>query len=255
MESQVNKLNTIDSCVGWKEIIFILIKDSKNNIISCANFENIYPITLEEKELLVYPVQTLTDKQFQALRTLSINTVKSMNLKGVVVVKCAINMKKLNKNASNYSNIDSNIKILETIAGKNGYVDICQIAIGCPLDQIQDKLNKGQKIEQIKGISEPSPENLVVIDIEHEQIELVKNFAEAIKKLDFDNLGKDIETFYEKEFDRINAIKQKLQSTKFLSVWDIRQAKKYGFTNEEISKLSNENIKEINAICIGNGIE
>ena len=94
-----------------------------------------------------------------------------------------------------------------------------------------------------------------MVDIKNKKYEKARSVAGCLQKLQLvNNLPKDIEIFYKKELNRIDEIEDNLSKIQFLNVWDIKQAKKYGFTNLEIASLCGESLREIDAICIGNDI-
>ena len=260
MENQVYKVTTIDSCVDYKEIVFVLAKDVKDNVISVCNFENIYPISLEQKELLVFPTQTLTDKAFWLMREYAIETVKQLNYNGIIVVKMALKPKQI-QDQNKFE--DDDIKVLEVICGKSDYIDYAKNSVKYQFERIGVALQKGEALDQIKidkmdrliACFEPRIKEVVMIDVSSNNIEKSPSVAGCIQKLHLSNiLTKSIENFYKKELNRIEDLKLHLEKADFLDVWDIKEAKKYGFTNEEIADLSKESLKEIDAICIGNNI-
>ena len=224
MENQVYKVTTIESCKDYKELIFILTKDEKNNIVKEYHFENICPISIEQDEVLIYPTQTFTDKQIQMMRMCAIATIEQLKNSGTYVVKTALKPKLIQEQNKIE---DEDIQVLEIICGKSDY------------------------IEYAKSVGKNT--DVVMIDSKNNKIEKSMSIAGAMQLLKIENiLPKNIEIFYKKELNRIEELKSHIQKAEFLYVWDIRQAKKYGFTNEEIADLSGESVKEIEAICIGN---
>jgi hypothetical protein len=257
MESQVYKINSIESCLDFKEIIFVLAKDNRDNVIVVCNYENIYPVNNEQNELLVFPVQTISDRQYQALRQKAILTAKEIKLKGLIVIKCALKPKQIKDQLV----IDEDdIKILDIITGKNDYVDYSKYSVRLAVDKIQKDLIEGQSLDKIKidqnlVCYEAVSRNVFIVDIKKHKYEKAQSLAGCFKKIDLvNNLPKNIEIFYKKELNRIDELEDYLSKVKFLNVWDIKQAKKYGFTNLEIANLCKESLKEIDAICVGNDI-
>ena len=58
--------------IGWKELEFEVMRDSKDNCITVCNMENIDPMGDHTGDsIVVAPSQTLTDKEYQLLRTSS----------------------------------------------------------------------------------------------------------------------------------------------------------------------------------------
>ncbi len=257
MESQVYKINTIESCLDFKEIIFVLAKDNRDNIIVVSNFENVYPVNNDQNELLVFPVQTFNDRQYQALREKAIMTARDTKLKGLIVIKCSLKPKQIKDQLIIE---DDDIKVLEIITGKNDYVDFSKYSVRLNVDKIQKELMQGQTLDKIKidknlVCYEPVSKNVFMVDIKNKKYEKSQSIAGCFQKLNLvNNLPKDIEIFYKKELNRIDEIENNLSKIEFLNIGDIKIAKKYGFTNLEIASLCGESLKEIDAICIGNDI-
>ena len=60
------------SLVGWKEIEYEVIRDGSDNCITICNMENMDPMGVHTGDsIVVAPSQTLTDKEYQMLRSAS----------------------------------------------------------------------------------------------------------------------------------------------------------------------------------------
>ncbi|HEX9659677.1 MAG TPA: carbamoyl-phosphate synthase large subunit, partial [Rhodothermales bacterium] len=70
----------IEECVfGWKEFELELLRDSNDNVIIVCSIENVDPMGVHTGDsLTVAPSQTLTDKQFQAMRDAAIKMMRSI---------------------------------------------------------------------------------------------------------------------------------------------------------------------------------
>ena len=65
------------SILGWKEIEYEVIRDKDGNCITVCNMENIDPVGIHTGDSIVTaPSQTLSDKEYQMLRTSSIKNNK-----------------------------------------------------------------------------------------------------------------------------------------------------------------------------------
>ena len=61
----------IEKCIaGWKEIEYEVVRDSKGNVITVCNMENVDPVGIHTGDsVVVAPSQTLTDREYQMLRS------------------------------------------------------------------------------------------------------------------------------------------------------------------------------------------
>ena len=66
------------SVKGWKEIEYEVMRDKLGNCISVCNMENIDPVGIHTGDsIVVAPSQTLSDKEYQMLRTASIDIINA----------------------------------------------------------------------------------------------------------------------------------------------------------------------------------
>ena len=90
--SRVNQC-LIERCIaGWKEIEYEVMRDNKGNCITVCNMENIDPVGVHTGDsIVVAPSQTLSDKDYQMLRTSAFNIITALNIKGGCNVQYALN--------------------------------------------------------------------------------------------------------------------------------------------------------------------
>ncbi|MDO8685201.1 MAG: ATP-grasp domain-containing protein, partial [Clostridiales bacterium] len=74
----------IEKCIsGWKEIEYEVMRDSKGNVITVCNMENIDPVGVHTGDsIVVAPSQTLSDKEYQMLRTASLKIISALGIEG-----------------------------------------------------------------------------------------------------------------------------------------------------------------------------
>ena len=60
------------SVAGWKEVEYEVMRDSNDNCIVVCNMENLDPVGVHTGDsIVVAPSQTLTDHEYQMLRSAS----------------------------------------------------------------------------------------------------------------------------------------------------------------------------------------
>ena len=69
------------SLQGWKEVEYEVMRDAADTCITICNMENIDPMGVHTGDsIVVAPSQTLSDKDYQLLRTASLNIIRSLGI-------------------------------------------------------------------------------------------------------------------------------------------------------------------------------
>ena len=102
--SPVHQCLIEQSIAGYKEIEYEVMRDAKDNAIVVCNMENIDPVGIHTGDsIVVAPSQTLSDKEYQMLRTAAINIINAVGIEGGCNVQFA-----LNPNSFEYAVIEIN---------------------------------------------------------------------------------------------------------------------------------------------------
>ncbi len=90
--SPVNQVLLEKSIKGWKEVEYEVMRDSKGNCITVCNMENIDPVGVHTGDsIVVAPSQTLSDKEYQMLRTSALRIIDEVGIIGGCNVQFALN--------------------------------------------------------------------------------------------------------------------------------------------------------------------
>ena len=123
------------------------MRDSANNCITVCNMENFDPMGIHTGEsIVVAPSQTLTDYEYQMLRTASIKIIRALGVEGGCNIQFA-----LSPDSENYYVIEVNPRVSRSsaLASKaTGYpiaFIAAKIAIGLTLDEIPNPITKETK--------------------------------------------------------------------------------------------------------------
>ena len=83
----------IERCIsGWKEIEFEVMRDSAGNVIQICSMENIDPVGVHTGDsIVVAPTQTLANREYQMLRTASLDIISALEIEGGCNVQLALN--------------------------------------------------------------------------------------------------------------------------------------------------------------------
>ena len=74
----------IEKCIsGWKEIEFEVMRDAENNVITVCSMENFDPVGVHTGDsIVVAPAVTLSDKEYQMLRTAALDIICALGVEG-----------------------------------------------------------------------------------------------------------------------------------------------------------------------------
>lgn len=126
------------SIAGYKEIEYEVMRDSKNSAIVVCNMENVDPVGIHTGDsIVVAPVQTLTDRENQLLRTASLKIIRALNICGGCNVQLA-----LDPYSFNYYVIEVNPRVSRSSA-------LASKATGYPIARISAKLAVGLTLDEI----------------------------------------------------------------------------------------------------------
>ena len=83
--SPITQILVEKSIAGWKEIEFEVIRDSKGNVITVCSMENFDPVGVHTGDsIVIAPAVTLSDKEYQMLRTAAINIIDALGVEGEI---------------------------------------------------------------------------------------------------------------------------------------------------------------------------
>jgi len=79
------------SLIGWKEIEYEVMRDGADTCITICNMENIDPMGVHTGDsIVVAPSQTLSDREYQMLRSSAINIIRALGIEGGCNVQYAL---------------------------------------------------------------------------------------------------------------------------------------------------------------------
>lgn len=136
--SRVHQVIVEPSIAGWKEIEYEVMRDSNGNCITVCNMENIDPVGIHTGDsIVVAPSQTLSDKEYQMLRSASINIINALEIEGGCNVQFA-----LDPNSMDYFVIEVNPRVSRSSA-------LASKATGYPIARVATKIAIGYTLDEI----------------------------------------------------------------------------------------------------------
>ncbi len=157
--SLVHQVLLETSLLGWKELEYEVLRDGHDNCIIVCNMENVDPVGVHTGDsIVVAPSQTLSDVEYQMLRTASLNVIRALDVRGGCNIQFA-----LHPNRSEYAIIEVNPRVSRSSA-------LASKATGYPIAKISTRIALGQTLDYIpnpvtgvtKAAYEPTLDYVVV---------------------------------------------------------------------------------------------
>lgn len=240
------------SMKGWKEIEYEVVRDARDNCITVCNMENFDPLGIHTGDsIVVAPSQTLSDEDYNMLRTTAVNVIRHLGVVGECNIQYA-----LNPFSKEYCIIEVNARLSRSSA-------LASKATGYPLAFIAAKLGLGIPLNEISNTVtkvtcacfEPSLDYVVVKmprwDLKKftrvstqlgssmksvgEVMSIGRTFEEAIQKairsIDFHNLGFN-------ETKALMSIDDELQTPSDQRLFAIANAMHSGYSVDKIWEMT-----------------
>lgn len=138
--SMIGQVLLEQSVAGWKEIEYEVVRDNADNCIVVCNMENIDPVGIHTGDsIVVAPSQTLSDKEYQMLRSSAIRIIRALDIKGGCNVQYA-----LNPDSFEYAVIEVNPRVSRSSA-------LASKATGYPIARVAAKIAVGYNLDEIKN--------------------------------------------------------------------------------------------------------
>jgi len=132
------------SVAGWKELEYEVMRDSADNCITVCNMENIDPMGVHTGDsIVVAPSQTLTNKEYQMLRSASLNIIRALGIEGGCNVQYALHPNPANRDGNTpYFVIEVNPRVSRSSA-------LASKATGYPIARVAGKIAVGKRLDEI----------------------------------------------------------------------------------------------------------
>ncbi|KAL1140533.1 hypothetical protein AAG570_000463 [Ranatra chinensis] len=128
------------SLKGWKEVEYEVVRDAFDNCITVCNMENVDPLGIHTGEsIVVAPSQTLSNSEYNKLRSTAIKVIKHFGIIGECNIQYA-----LNPNSEEYYVIEVNARLSRSSA-------LASKATGYPLAYVAAKLSLGLSLPEIRN--------------------------------------------------------------------------------------------------------
>lgn len=128
------------SLKGWKEVEYEVVRDAYDNCITVCNMENIDPLGIHTGEsIVVAPSQTLTNRDYNRLRSTAIKCIRHLGVVGECNIQYA-----LNPESEEFFIIEVNARLSRSSA-------LASKATGYPLAYVAAKLALGKSLLELRN--------------------------------------------------------------------------------------------------------
>ena len=136
--SPIHQVLIEKSVAGWKEIEYEVMRDAADSCITVCNMENIDPMGVHTGDsIVVAPSQTLTNKEYQMLRTASLKIIRALGIEGGCNIQFALDPK---SNAYHVIEVNPRVSRSSALASK---------ATGYPIARVAAKIAVGKRLDEI----------------------------------------------------------------------------------------------------------
>lgn len=248
------------SLLGWKEIEYEVMRDKNDNCITICNMENLDPVGVHTGDsIVVVPSQTLTDREYQMLRSASVKIIRSLGIEGGCNIQFA-----LAPDSMQYYVIEVNPRVSRSSA-------LASKAAGYPIARMAAKIAIGYTLDEIKNpitgsttaCFEPTLDYVVIkmprwpfdkfktadrslntqMKATGEVMTIDRNFEgalmKAVRSLELGTVGLYMKEFHKKSTEELLQLVSRAND---LRLWALAEALRRGVAVEELSAVSGINI-------------
>ena len=139
LQSSMRHQVLVERCLlGWKEIEYEVVRDAADSCITICCMENFDPMGIHTGDsIVVAPSQTLSDKEYQLLRSASLKIIRALGIEGGCNVQLA-----LDPNSFSYCVIEVNPRVSRSSA-------LASKATGYPIARVASKIAVGLHLDEI----------------------------------------------------------------------------------------------------------
>ena len=123
---------------GWKEIEYEVIRDGTDTCITVCNMENFDPLGIHTGDsIVVAPSQTLSDREYQLLRSAALRIIRALGVEGGCNIQFA-----LDPHSFHFYVIEVNPRVSRSSA-------LASKATGYPIARVAAKISIGLRLDEI----------------------------------------------------------------------------------------------------------
>ena len=134
--SRIHQVLIEESVLGWKEIEFEVMRDASDTCIIVCGMENVDPMGIHTGEsVVVAPILTLRDDEFQVMRSAAIHIIRALDVQGGCNIQFAFR--------------DGNYRVIEVNPRVSRSSALASKATGYPIARVAAKIAIGLRLDEI----------------------------------------------------------------------------------------------------------
>ncbi|MDD3621834.1 MAG: carbamoyl-phosphate synthase large subunit, partial [Methanofollis sp.] len=134
--SRIHQVLIEESVMGWKEIEFEVMRDASDTCIIICGMENVDPMGVHPGEsVVVAPILTLRDDEFQMMRSAAIRIIRALNVQGGCNIQFAYK--------------DGDYRVIEVNPRVSRSSALASKATGYPIARVAAKIAIGLRLDEI----------------------------------------------------------------------------------------------------------
>ncbi|HLY24450.1 MAG TPA: carbamoyl-phosphate synthase (glutamine-hydrolyzing) large subunit [bacterium] len=138
--SRIHQVLVERSVAGWKEIEYEVMRDRLDTCITVCNMENLDPMGVHTGDsIVIAPSQTLSDREYQMLRSASLRIIRGLGIEGGCNIQFA-----LDPESTRYYVIEVNPRVSRSSA-------LASKATGYPIARVAAKIALGRTLDEIRN--------------------------------------------------------------------------------------------------------
>ncbi|HEV2439613.1 MAG TPA: carbamoyl-phosphate synthase large subunit [bacterium] len=138
--SRIHQVLVERSVAGWKEIEYEVMRDRLDTCITVCNMENLDPMGVHTGDsIVIAPSQTLSDREYQMLRSASLRIIRGLGIEGGCNIQFA-----LDPESARYYVIEVNPRVSRSSA-------LASKATGYPIARVAAKIALGRTLDEIRN--------------------------------------------------------------------------------------------------------
>jgi len=138
--SRIHQVLVERSVAGWKEIEYEVMRDRLDTCITVCNMENLDPMGVHTGDsIVIAPSQTLTDREYQMLRSAGLRIIRGLGIEGGCNIQFA-----LDPESEQYYVIEVNPRVSRSSA-------LASKATGYPIARVAAKIALGRTLDEIRN--------------------------------------------------------------------------------------------------------
>ena len=149
--SPISQILLERSLAGWKEVEYEVMRDGADNCITICNMENLDPMGVHTGDsIVVAPSQTLTDKEYQMLRSASLKIIRGLGIEGGCNIQFGLRPHPWVVDALALPDtLDSDYYVIEVNPRVSRSSALASKATGYPIARVAAKIAVGKRLDEI----------------------------------------------------------------------------------------------------------